>query len=358
MNNSEFFDINISDKLEDSIDKAIANGIEKADRELRIRKVRRKRISVASAAALLVIAFTFGISNQALAAKLLLISNVFKEIEEKIQFPGDYSGYATSVEEAVYDNGVKVTLSQIMCDGEGLYVTYKIESDELFKYTSRGEQVLDKTQLMTSEEYNKVSFSDKELDNTGFAGLEGEFIDENTFIGMERYYLKSLDTEIPDNFEFEVKLKSVGTAGFSENDKGQNFYGTWAFKVPVKVDKGISKNIAVNYKTDKGLSLDYVFITPVSLRVNTTNPENYHYGILVYDDKNNQLRADMSKIYDDNKQISYFSAVPKDSKTLRVVIYRDILIKKETTQNSDGSYSTLYEDTGDEIFVDKTIEIK
>ena len=40
-------------------------------------------------------------------------------------------------------------------------------------------------QLITSESYNKVDFTDEELDNSGFAGLEGKFINENTFIGVQ-----------------------------------------------------------------------------------------------------------------------------------------------------------------------------
>jgi len=71
-----------------------------------------------------------------------------------------------------------------------------------FKNTSRGDSPLNMNQLLTTEDYNKVSFSKLGLDNTGLAGLKGKFIDENTFIGMERYYLKSLNTEIPDTFDF------------------------------------------------------------------------------------------------------------------------------------------------------------
>ena len=46
---------------------------------------------------------------------------------------------------------------------------------------------MDMNQLITSEvPYNKVDFTDEELDNSGFAGLEGKFINENTFIGVQR----------------------------------------------------------------------------------------------------------------------------------------------------------------------------
>ncbi|WP_315071914.1 hypothetical protein [uncultured Clostridium sp.] len=65
---------------------------------------------------------------------------------------------------------------------------------------------------------------------------------------MKRYYLKYLDKEVPNNFDFEVEITSIGTHVFENNSKNQFFYGNWSFKVQVKVDKSISNN----YKTDNG----------------------------------------------------------------------------------------------------------
>lgn len=42
-------------------------------------------------------------------------------------------------------------------------------------------------------------------------GLQGKFIDEYTFIGMKNYHLNYLDKEVLDNFDFEVKITSIGT---------------------------------------------------------------------------------------------------------------------------------------------------
>ena len=359
MNNNEFSNIEITENIHKAMDKAIDIGIERASMELKSKKIKKRKIAIGITAACFCLVVTFGATNPALAAKLPIVGSVFEAIEKKIQFPGEYSQYATSVNEVVSDNGINVTLSDILCDGEGLYVTYKVESKESFKYTSRGNKLLDVDQLMTMEAYNKVNFSNKELDNTGFAGLEGKFIDENTFIGMERYYLDSLETEIPDTFDFQVKLTSIGTHGYKKNDKDQNINGTWAFKVPVKVDKSISKNIEVNYKTDNGFSLDSIIITPFNVVINNTNPDHDCYGMKVTTQDNKELNFDRGQIFDDNnKQINYLSALPKDCKSLRVMIYKDILEEKETINHPDGSSETSYEDLGDEILLDKTINIE
>ena len=64
-----------------------------------------------------------------------------------------------------------------------------------------------------------------------------------SFIGMKGYYLKYLDKEVPNNFDFEVKITSIGTHVFENNSKNQFFYGNWSFKVPVKVDITITISI-------------------------------------------------------------------------------------------------------------------
>lgn len=359
MNNNEFSNIKITESLDKAINNAIDKGIERASNKIKSKEFKKRKIAAGITAACLSLLVTFRTVNPALAAKLPIVGSVFEKIEKTIHFPGNYSEYATSINEAVSDNGINVTLTDILCDGEGLYVTYKVESEEPFKYTSWGDKPLVMNQLSTKEAYNKVSFTNKELDNTGFSGLEGRFIDDNTFIGMERYYLNSLETDIPDMFEFQVKLTSIGTYGLSEDDKDQVIDGTWAFKVPVKVDKSISKNIEVNYKADNGFSLDSILITPFNVVINNTNPDHDSYGMKVITDEGKELDFDRSNIFDDNnKQINYLSALPKDCKGLRIIIYKDILKEKETINHPDGSYDTTYEDMGDEILLDKTINIE
>lgn len=315
-----------------------------------------KRITIAAASISLV--FTVGVINPALAARMPIIGSMFKVIEKNVESPGDYSEYATSLNEVVSDNGIKVTLSDILCDGEGLYVTYKIESKESFKYELDGNEPLDSDQLLENEDYHKVSFSDNELVMGKVSGLDGKFIDEHTFIGMKKYYLKLLGKEIPDNFDFEVKITSFTTHVFDNNPKNQIFNGNWVFKVPVKVDKSISKNIDINYKTDNGFSIDSIIITPFSVVINSTNPDNEHYNMKVIDDKNRKLKSDGGRSLDENKKINYFGALSKECKSLRVIIYKDKLEEKETIENSDGSSETNYKDVGDEIFIDRTINIE
>lgn len=359
MNNNEFSNIKITERIYNAMDEAIDKGIERAVCEIKSKKNNMKRkIAVGITAACISLVVILGAINPALAAKIPIIGSVFKVIEKNVDSPGNYSQYATSLNEVVSDSGIKVTLSDILCDGEGLYVTYKVESDEPFRYEKDGNEPLESDQLLENEISHKVSFSDKELVIGKVTGLEGKFIDEHTFIGMKTYYLNFLDKEVPDNFDFEVKISSIGTHVFENNPRNQFFYGNWAFKVPVKVDKSISKKININYKTDNGFSLDSIIITPISVVINNTNPDNEDYHMQVIDDKDRELSFDSGQSFDDNKQIHYFKALPKDCKSLRIILYKDKLEEKETIKNLDGSAETSYESVGKDIFIDKTINIE
>jgi hypothetical protein len=353
MINENFNNIQIPDCIDSTIEDAVLKAVN--DKNLR----RPKKIKIASSAvsASFALLFTLGYSNPAFAAKLPIIGSVFESIEKNIYFPGNYSEYSTSVNKSAVSNGIKITMSDILCDGQSLYVTYKVESPTKFKYTSWGDKPLTMNQLMTSEAYKNVSFSNNKLDNTGIAGLEGKFLDDYTFIGMEKYNLDSLNTTIPDNFDFQVKLTSIGTHGINENDKSQYLEGTWAFKVPVKVDKSLIKNIPISDAEANGHKIKAISITPFQLMLKTSNPPNDHkfYGMRVYDDKGNELKLDFSRT-EDNMQTSFFSAPSKDSKNLRIVIYRDIL-KKVGETNDKGQTDSSYENLGNEILLDKTIPL-
>jgi hypothetical protein len=356
MNNNEFSNIRITEIIQKAMDDAIDKGIERAVYEIKSEKNNRKRkIAIGIIAACISLVVTLGAINPALAVKIPIIGSVFKVIEKNVDAPGDYSEHAASLNEVVSDNGIKVTLSDVLCDGEGLYVTYKVESNKPFRYEKDRDEPLEDDQLLENEASHKVSFSDKELAIGKVNGLEGKFIDEHTFIGMKRYYLKYLDKEIPDNFDFEVKITSIGTHVFENNSKNQFFYGNWSFKVPVKVDKSISKSININYKADNGFSLDSIIITPVSVVINNTNPDNERYYMDVIDDKNRRLSSDSGRSLDDNKQIHYFKALPKDCKSLRIILYKNKLGK--TIENSGDSSEASDYSIGKEIFID-TISIE
>lgn len=359
MNNSKYNEINIPDNLDERIDEGVKNAnLEK------IKNNRRKRnMAIGTIAASLVAVTTLGIANPALASKLPIVGGVFESIEKNINFPGNYSQYATSVNETAYSNGVGITLSEILCDGQSLYVTYIVESEKPFKYTSWGDSgLMDMNQLITSEAYNKVDFTDEELDNSGFAGLEGNFINENTFVGVQKYHLSSLKSEIPDQFTFQTKIKLIENYGANASDISSYKWGTWAFKVPVTVDKNLRKTIDLNKQDIESdtVKVNSITITPFDMIVDLNYKEGYwtDYTTVIYDENGEILQFSQSTADEDNNTEKICSQSPNsESSSIRVVVEKPILEEKEKWEDSRGSEAT-YEEVGKEIVFDKVIQIK
>lgn len=359
MNNSKYNEINIPDNL----DKRIDEGIKNANLE-KIKNNRRKRNrAIGTIAASLVAVTTLVIANPALAAKIPIVGSVFESIEKNIYFPGNYSQYATSVNETAYSNGVGITLSEILCDGQSLYVTYIVENEKPFKYTSWGDSgLMDMNQLITSEAYNKVDFTDEELDNSGFAGLEGKFINENTFVGVQKYHLSSLKSEIPDQFTFQTKINLIENYGVNANDKSYYKWGTWAFKIPVTVDKSLRKIVDLSEQEIESdiIKVNSISITPFDMIVDV----NYKIGnwndyrVVIYDETGEIIQISQTTASEDNKTEKICSQAPSsESNSIRVVVEKPILEEKEKMENGNSS-ETIYEEIGKETVFDKVIQIK
>lgn len=355
--NKNYENISIPNNIDDFIDVGVKRAVDL--KNIKRKKLIRRNLGITAAS--LIIILTIGFSNPAMAAKIPILGNVFQAIEKNIYYPSNYSEYSTSVNETSYSNGVGVTLSEILCDGQSLYVTYNIESDKPFKYTSWGDAPLTMNQLITSEKYNKVDFSHKELDNTGFAGLEGKFIDDNTFVGMEKYKLSSLKTSIPDEFIFQVKYTSFETHSLENDEKHDIKSGTWAFKIPVKVNKDIKRIVNLDNMGNDSVTLNSLSITPFDMIFNLTYNKGKwsDYEVSIYDENREELNLSDSSIDEDNKtENMIFKAPSNESKSIRVTINKPILEKGETITESKGQSETSYEEIGKELIFDEIINIK
>lgn len=352
MNNNKFDSINIPN----NIDNVIEKGVKKALEDKTNTRKTNKLIKVVAASMIGII--TLGVVNPALASKIPFIGNVFEEIEKNLHFPGNYSQYSTSVNETAYSNGIGVTLSDILCDGQSLYVTYKIENEEPFKNTSwENGKELDMNQLIISEKYNKVDFSDEQLDNTGFAGLEGKFIDEYTFIGVQKYHLSSLKEEIPDEFTFSTKINIIENYAINIKDKDYIKFGTWAFKIPVKVNKDLKQIVAKDIKSNE-MDINSISITPFDMIIENTYKKGIwsDYSITVYNDNGKKIRMSESRASNDGKSDIYMLEAPnEDSKSIRIVVKRrnneDVSLKNGYTKEDE-------EKVWKDIIIDKVIPLE
>ena len=356
MNKKDLDKINLPNNLDDIIDEAI-NMANEDKKKNKIKGKGYKKVFKNIAAGLAIIT-GIGVGTTTLAYGVPVIKNAFERIQKEIWNKGDYSKYATEVNQTVSNNGVGITLSEILCDGQNLYVSYVIESKEPFKYikykydpvkdydiTKEQAEKIEKMQLDYAAEA-KVSFTDSELDNSGVSGLEGRFIDDHTFVGVEEYNLTSLNMKIPDEFEFTINFNTIVEEGWNiERDKDNVLEGTWNFKVPVKVDKLLSKCIEVNAINNDGIGIKEVIATPIKLKVVTNgyDREKNDYWVRVYDEKGNILRTSSGEeLSSYGEYLSTIAKEGEDIKKIKVEIYKPFVDENGKDYFHDPRETILY----------------
>lgn len=127
-------------------------------------------------------------------------------------------------------------MSEVICDGESLYVSYIIESEKPFRnlgYDILGNQML-------YERKGKVSFTNEILDNGRVAGIKGE----------------------------------------------------WKFKINVNVDKGITKKVNTGFENENGIAIKEVVITPFEIKVITQHNESQknNYSVKLIAENGREIR--------------------------------------------------------------------
>ena len=355
MNKKDLDKINLPKNLDDIID----NAINRANEDKNKNKINKGYNKVfKSIVAGLVIIIGIGASTSTFAYGVPLIKNAFERIQNEIWNKGDYSKYATEVNQTISNNGVEITLSEILCDGQNLYVSYVIKSKEPFKYikyrydpvkdydiTKEQAEKIEQMQLDYGAEA-KVSFTDSELDNSGISGLEGRFIDDYTFVGVEEYNLTSLNMRIPDEFEFIINFNSIVEEGWnSERDKDNVLEGNWNFKVPVKVDKSLSKCIEVNDMNKEGVGIKEVIATPIKLKLVTTgyDREKNNYWVRVYDEKGNILiTSSGEELSSYGEYLSTIAKEGEDIKKIKVEIYKPFVDENGKDYFHDSRETIIY----------------
>lgn len=356
MNKKDLDKISLPNNLDDIIDEAI-NMANEDKKKNKIKGKGYKKVFKNIAAGLAIIT-GIGVGTSTFVYGVPIIKNAFERIQKEIWNKGDYSKYATEVNQTVSNNGVGITLSEILCDGQNLYVSYVIESKEPFKYikykydpvkdydiTKEQAEKIEKMQLDYAAEA-KISFTDSELDNSGVSGLEGRFIDDHTFVGVEEYNLTSLNMKIPDEFEFTINFNTIVEEGWNiERDKDNVLEGTWNFKVPVKVDKLLSKCIEVNAINNDGIGIKEVIATPIKLKVVTNgyDREKNDYWVRVYDEKGNILRTSSGEeLSSYGEYLSTIAKEGEDIEKIKVEIYKPFVDENGKDYFHDPRETILY----------------
>lgn len=317
MINKEFNNIEIPEDIDSTIDLAI-DRIRKED----IKFKKRKRKIVGIVAASLVLVFTIGISNPVIADNIPILKDIFKVFQNNYQdksiIPNNnYSEHSTFVGITKENNGVKMTIEEIIYDGEDLYMSYKIESEKPFGYTTMSYPVnyevdpvestiniTEDTEFETEEitrmwleQKNTVNYLEEPIYNSD-NWLDGMIVNDNTFIGIIKYEVPTLeDGSKPQEFKTSINIEEVTLPikiqdygyGVEGNDK-YSVKGNWNFDVDVKLYKRMEEIIEVN-EIKNGFKLEKIIKTPfyITAKVVPMKEENQK-NIITNSDKVPQMQ--------------------------------------------------------------------
>ncbi|HCJ14084.1 MAG TPA: hypothetical protein DHV77_02205 [Erysipelotrichaceae bacterium] len=254
------------------------------------RKKEKKQIfyKIGALVAVYFVIFVFALSSvfPVYARRLPFIGEAFAYIQDHLDFMGLYSQYAYHVGDTSKNAGVGITLSEVYCDGENLFISYLLESEK-FTALRNGSDYNEKQLLCESKAYYEKDGKKILLNSNGLTGLEGSFIDNKTFAGVEIYCMNQ--EGFPDEFTLDIVFESIG-----ENRK---ISGKWDFYINVQCNREDVKVYEVGVEKE-GHRIDRIVVSPVMISVYTSYPDLYsgtvRYQVHTYSDLSPE--CDISKM--------------------------------------------------------------
>ena len=230
----------------------------------------------AAAAAIAVTTVCF--VNPAFAAKIPILGEIFKQIQQQSTFSGEYSEKAEVLSKAnsdgtlpadskytVQDAGVTITASEIYCDGLSVFVTAEVDVEQGGLSNIPGNIMYLQGDWKLSDSTEKSVL----INNN----LEGHIVDDHTFMGMLKL---DLDEQNRQEGILELQLSMIGYDDVNELDvedisASHKIQGAWSLELPFDVDTEAVQEIPVN-KEENGYRLNKVFLSPYQVITYTDAP--------------------------------------------------------------------------------------
>lgn len=319
-------------KAPQNIHEYVNKGLDKAELELKLRRKKSIKKYIGIVVSIVIAVLTIGISNPALAENIPILKDIFKVLEktENPNMPASsYLEYTNELAISQEYNGIKITIEETLYDGESIYVSYKIESEEEFPYltytypteyiTSEDGIVVDGKNFFEKsiehiflEEKINVDYSNVNYEMS-WPKVNGILVDNKTFIGARSYDVinwKEVDgsiesIQVPESFELNIKIPSFSLPvknsdpKLVEGKEVEHFYveGNWEFNIPVKLNKSIAKDRELKEKyineVRDGFMLEKIMTTSFYTKVKIVplNPESQNNIINPDGLKTNQLHS-------------------------------------------------------------------
>ncbi|TKC15284.1 DUF4179 domain-containing protein [Robertmurraya kyonggiensis] len=225
---------------------SIRQGIQRAEIKGK-KKNHLLRVLPVAAVLLVTTVITLGFSFPSFAEKLPIIGNIFKMFEDndrKYIFE-EYDSYSTKLDLTKESNGVRITLTEAVYDGENITIAYMIDSE----HDLGDEPIIEWDPNHFDDLYGELSGTQltKKLDEHKYAGI---------------FMLNILNGNRPDSIEFTWE----GTSIFSLEDRKNQTKGSWSFNFTLdKVESNI-RQFENSATKGEGMEVDLknMTTTPIS----------------------------------------------------------------------------------------------
>ena len=171
--------------------------------------------------------------------------------------------------------------------------------------------------------------------------LEGAFVDDYTFVGIQTIFLDYLTDEIPDEFMLKTCFDYIEPVKSNQ----------WNFEFPVKVNRDANYKIDVN-KTSDAYTTHAVNKNAFSLDIECTIPKDKEknergittfYSIILYDDKGDCLTLLQDDyLYDEDqdkeRRLAKFEPIDDKCEYIEIVYTERNYIDDEKNSGSYKEY--------------------
>ena len=342
-------DLPESELIDKKLDAAYGQIYKKAEQESKTgeRKNRKNmktnrflvlKLAAMAAGIMIAILGGIGVANPALAVDIPVIGRIFAYLEEKVSYPGDYSENTMTVGEQDQENsvgtegapeneqekgneyvqsknGLTVAVTEFSRDSDKLYLALRITNEEGFPADFVGEASfgqLDHLQCNTSAVVHKDGQDDVRYSegdgNIPLYNIEGEFQDQNTFVGIAMVEFGDLTGSVGIDFTFhtfygllptthEVEGHVAGeteTIMIPEHDR-KVYEGPWSFHFALDGEgAGQTEEIIVDQKNEDGFGISKVVRSAYEITAEPVLPDGEDmadYIVSILDADGNPLES-------------------------------------------------------------------
>ncbi|MBD8032961.1 MULTISPECIES: DUF4179 domain-containing protein [Solibacillus] len=243
-------------KIEMDIEPMDVDELEKARIKKNVLKGKKKnnlfRNIAVAASLLLASSFTLSIAFPTYAAKLPIIGSVFELFNEDDRYVfGEYSNYSTDIGISKESNGINITLTDAVYDGENVAIAYTIESEK-----DLGERPILEGDFIV-EEFNGA------YEHNGYS--------ENYLtkkIGENEYAVLYVNELIKGPKPSKINVSWEGNSVRNLNNGKQQNSGEWSYQFALQALESETENlIGTGYNTeDTGVAITLIkkTETPIS----------------------------------------------------------------------------------------------